>query len=401
MWWQVNMKIQAVTLSLLAAFYMAGAAAAGQMPFEKVEALEFNFKYKGHGRTAVFAAGSLPYLLVEENGGVYWLLNMETSKPRVIADNEVAGIGSLVIAAHWGNDHIALFQRSQGLVKRVNPKDPNQSESIPAELQSAPLRSFIWLGERQILIDGVNTYVMREGVLTKMSEQNSHVPTQSGLVVVDEQHYVTSGYEDQTLRLYSLPSGELLNEWRLGRWYSSRKITSIAVVNGRLLVASAGGRIEERSLDNGEVLWSARPCREGVSFFHSSHQQQSHNSEFRRKDSINVNDKIFYGCGNRFGTLERKPEGWQVEPLQRTLGIEGWLANVEMIPNTDLAVLVIAQDESWKVYVVDHYKKAMLQQLENTQDYNPGPVTYVAATNQLVLVGESDELYLYDLTLDE
>jgi hypothetical protein len=25
----------------------------------------------------------------------------------------------------------------------------------------------------------------------------------------------------------------------------------------------------------------------------------------------------------------------------------------------------------------------------------------VAATNQLVLVGESDELYLYDLTLDE
>ncbi|WP_347332623.1 hypothetical protein [Marinimicrobium locisalis] len=278
----------------------------------------------------------------------------------------------------------------------------SQPKDIPAEIQAAPLRRFTWLGEQEILIDEVTPYEMVGDVLTPMGsdQHRSHVPTQSGLVVVDEHRYVTSGYEDESLRLYSLPEGDLLNEWKLGRWYSSRKITTIGVVNDRLLVASAGGRIEERSLEDGEAIWSARPCREGPSFFHSS-QQQSHNSSFWRIDSINVNDKIFYGCGDRFGTIHRTDEGWQVEPLHQTLNIEGKLTNVEMIPDTDLAVLVIAQGEVRAVYVVDHRKQAVLQQLENTQDHNPGPLTYVAATHQLVLVGESDELYLYDLNVTQ
>lgn len=392
------MTTRTVTLVLLTVLLTVATAKADQTPFKKVKALDFELTYKGNDSAAVSAAASLPYVLIREGGGVYSLLDLENLESHLLADN--AASEKLVSAADWVGNHVSLFFTYEGFVERINPESPSRPKDIPAEIQSAPLRHFTWLGEQEILIDGVKPYVMREGALTHMGEQNIHIPTQSGLVVVNEDRYVTSGYEDESLRLYSLPDGDLLNEWELGGWFSSRKITTIAVVNERLLVVSAGGRIEERSLDNGEVLWSARPCRAGPSFFHSS-QQQSHNSDFRRTDSINVNDKIFYGCGDRFGTIHRNDEGWQVEPLHRTLNIEGKLTNVEMIPDTDLAVLVVAQDEAQAVYVVDHQKQAVLQQLENTQDYNPGPLTYVSATRQLVLVGESDELYLYDLNMTE
>src|SRR5690554_437038 len=101
MWRQVDMTIRAVTLLLLASLCMAEPSHAGEMPFKLATPLELDLKYKGHGRTAVFAASSLPYLMVEENGGVYWLLNMETLESRVAVDNGAAGIDHLVGASRW------------------------------------------------------------------------------------------------------------------------------------------------------------------------------------------------------------------------------------------------------------------------------------------------------------
>ena len=391
------MKMATFILAILMPLIVVESPKADQLPFKLAGILDAKLKYTGHDSAAVSAAATLPFVLIHEGGGVYWLLDVKKSKSKVLTDNAISD--QRVSAAHWSNDQIVLFFGYEGLVKRIDPANPDLVETIPAEIRSAPLRVSTWLDEQDVLIDNTTPYVMQNGVLTPMGEQHSHIPNQSGLVVVDEQRYLTSGFRDQTLKLWSLPDGALLNKWKLGRWYSPRRISDIAMVHSRLLVGSDGGRIEERSLENGEVLWSARPCRGSeVEFFYSS-QQQSNSVEFRRVPSINVKDKIFYGCDRHFGTIQRIESGWLLEPLQKKLGLKGQLFNVEVVPNTNYAVVAMWQENRQEVFVLDVHRKTVAQQLKNTQDFNPGVFTYIAATRQLLLVGKSDELYLYDLKI--
>jgi len=164
MWWRDNMKIQAVALVLLATLCMAGPSHADQEPFKQLKTLEFDLTYKGQDSAAVSAAASLPYVLIREGGGVYSLLDLESLETHLLTDNATAE--KSVTVADWGNDHLALFSSYGQFLRRIDPKNPGQPEDISAEIQHAPLRHFIWLGKREILIDEVTPYVVEDNVLT-------------------------------------------------------------------------------------------------------------------------------------------------------------------------------------------------------------------------------------------
>jgi hypothetical protein len=217
------------------------------------------------------------------------------------------------------------------------------------------------------------------------------------LVVLDDSRYVTAGYRDQSIQVFSLPDGERLQDWTIGRWYSSRRITHIAVINGRLLVASGGGRIEERSLETGEVLWSVRPCRGGPEF-HRSSQNRHIGSSFRQVvNSINTNDRVYYSCGTRLGTIQWTEGGWQHHDLSKSLSLPGRISSVEDIPDTPFVVLTAAEGE---VLVVNRDSGTIVQTLQRIADDNPHGVTYAPASRQLVVMGEDHKVYVYHLNAD-
>src|SRR5690606_5867370 len=113
-------------------------------PFELTGTIDVALKYRGQGRTAVSSASALPYILIIENGGVYWLVDLETSKAQIIIDNEAEGLGNGASSAQWADDHIVLFFRSRRAVKRVAPLHENRLEIIPAEIQFSSLSVSTW-----------------------------------------------------------------------------------------------------------------------------------------------------------------------------------------------------------------------------------------------------------------
>jgi hypothetical protein len=159
------------------------------------------------------------------------------------------------------------------------------------------------------------------------------------------------------------------------------------LVNGRLLLASQSGHMEERSLTSGEKLWSARPCR-GHTNFH-------YNSQFPQSLSVNVKGGVFFSCGSRVGYIELQSNSWAVASLDVVLNTKNAaneLIAAETIPDTNLAVLIFADG---KTLVLDKKQGQVVQRLK---DVSPGTagVTYISTSHQLFLAGERS-IYLYQL----
>jgi hypothetical protein len=107
--------------------------------------------------TAAFAAKSVPFALLHDGGGQYWLLNLETSQAQLIASDREASVNDdLVMAGWWSQDKIVVFYFSysnRDEMHRVNPLKPSHPEVIPANFRSAPLRLAKWLDEPGVLVD--------------------------------------------------------------------------------------------------------------------------------------------------------------------------------------------------------------------------------------------------------
>lgn len=371
---------------------------ADEVPLKHVES--FDLKRLYDFPVSAFASETSPVVLLVESG-VYWWFNAITGEHQLIAKSELLGGDGLSYGAYWGGDSIMMLYPPEDVDKKEHHQTKGAPEIVRYGIDGASLRIAKWVESQDLLISHIIPYVLegRSFKPPRNFDYYHHTPRQSGLVVIDEKRYVTSGYEDQSLVVRSLPDGKILNRWVLGKWYSSRRINHIAVVHDRLLVASDGGRIEERSLETGEVLWSIRPCRGGGAFFrHSSQNLHMGRSESPPLESINIDGDVYYTCGPTFGRIGRVNNEWHHEVILTKKQLPGAVSTVETLPHTSLSVLVLHNGD---VLVVDREKREIVQALPKTLEWHPNSATYIAATHQLLTVGEDGRIHLFDVPTHE
>ena len=334
------------------------------------------------------AATDAPFVALNNGGLEFWLFDARQKTFKPIAKNAVGDWEHRLHHTQWSDDDLVLFRNWEDVIDIVDPNDLSAKTSFKADLKSAPLRMSQWINKYSMLIDETDFYRSIEGTLSKAAKPTPLAHTvQTGLIIQDN-NVITSGFHDQSIKVWSLPQGNLLHDWKVGGWLSKRNITATALVHGRLLVASQSGHLEERSLTSGEKLWSARPCREQTNFHYSS--------QFPQSLSVNVNDGVFFSCGSRVGYIELQSNSWIVVSLDTALKTEDVASEfiaVETIPNTNLAVLIFANGKTW---VLDKKQKQVVQRL---RDIRPGTtgVTYISASQQLLLAG-TEGIYLYQLS---
>ncbi len=336
------------------------------------------------------AANNAPFVALNNGGLEFWLFDARQKAFKPIAKNAVGDWDHRLHHTQWSDDDLVLFRNWEGVIDIVDPNDLGAKTSFKADLKSAPLRMSQWISKYSMLVDETDFYRSTEGTLSKAAKPNPLAHTvQTGLIIQDDK-VITSGFHDQTIKVWSLPDGNLLHDWKVGGWLNKRNITTIALVNGHLLLASQSGHVEERSLNSGEKLWSARPCREHTNFYYSS--------QFSQSLSVNVNDGVFFSCGLRVGYIELQSNSWTVTPLNAAIkdkDAASELIAVETIQGTPLAVLIFANG---KALVIEKKKKQVAQRLNNVRPGTAG-VTYIPASQQLFLAGQGS-IHLYQLRQD-
>lgn len=360
-------------------------------PFTKVETLE---PPTGFSVAHAQAASDAPFVALNDGGLEFWLFDVRQESFKLIAKNEMGDWDRRLHHTQWSEDHLVLFRNWEGVIDIVNPEDMSIKESFSADLKSAPLRMSRWINTYSMLADETDFYQQIDGKLTKPAKPNPLVHSvQTGLVIKENKQAITSGFHDESIRIWSLPEGELLHSWDIGTWFGKRRITAIALSYGRLLVGTESGHLEERSLVTGEKLWSARPCRDPINFHYSS--QFPH--------SVNIDDGLFFSCNFRISYIEPQKNGWLISNFNQVLNQAAStdhsekgpsaLFAVETIAATDLAVLVLADGRS---IAINKKQKRVLQKLA---DVKPGtaPVSYIAATKQLFLADGQNRIHIYEL----
>ena len=362
-------------------------------PFTKAETLELPTGFSvAHAQAAINA----PFVALNDGGLDFWLFDARRQKFKHITKNVVGDWDHRLHHTQWSEGNLVLFRSWEGVIDIINPDDMSTKISFSADLKSAPLRMSQWISAYSMLVDGTDFYRDIEGKLIKPTKPNPHAHSvQTGLLIKENKHVITSGFHDESIKVWSLPEGEFLHSWDIGTWFSKRRITAIALSYGRLLVGTEAGHLEERSLATGEKLWSARPCRNQVNFHYSS--------QFPPSLSVNVNDVLFFSCGSRIGYIEPQKNEWLISDLNTVLnevmtrGAEHktskLLFAIETISDTELAVFIFSDGTS---VVINKKQNRVLQKLANVK---PGtaPVSYIAAAKQLFLSDAQNLVHLYKL----
>jgi WD40 repeat protein len=369
---------------LISALIFSVSSICAATPFTETALIE---PPKGFFVVQAQAAPDATFVALNDGGLEFWLFDAHQQTFKPIAKNAIGDWDRRLHHTQWSDGNLVLFRNWEGVIDIVDPEDLNAKTSFKADLKSAPLRMSQWINKYSMVVDETDFYRIKEGTLSKAVKPNPFAHTvQTGLIIQGDK-VITSGLHDQTIKVWSLPDGNLLHDWKVGSWLSKRNITAIALVNGRLLLASQSGHMEERSLTSGEKLWSARPCR-GHTNFH-------YNSQFPQSLSVNVKGGVFFSCGSRVGYIELQSNSWAVASLDVVLNTKNAaneLIAAETIPDTNLAVLIFADG---KTLVLDKKQGQVVQRLK---DVSPGTagVTYISTSHQLFLAGERS-IYLYQL----
>lgn len=371
--------------SFISALILSLSFACSADPFTEVAIIEPPISFSAaHAQ----AAADAPFVALNDGGLEFWLFDARQKVFKAIAKNTVGDWDRRLHHTQWSDGELVLFRNWEGVIDIVNPENLTTKASFSADLKSAPLRMSQWINKYSMLVDETDFYRNVKGKLSKAEKPNPLAHTvQTGLIIQDD-NVISSGFHDQTIKVWSLPDGNLLHDWKVGSWLSKRNITAIALVHGRLLLASQSGHLEERSLISGEKLWSTRPCREHINFHYSS--------QFPQSLSVSVNDGLFFSCGSRIGYIELQPNGWAVTPLDaalKTKDVAGELIAVETIQGTNFAVLIFVNGST---LVLDKKQKQVVQSLANVRPGTMG-VSYISAVQQLLLVGP-EGIYLYQLS---
>jgi hypothetical protein len=370
---------------LISALIFSVSSICAATPFTETALIEPS---KGFSVVQAQATSDATFVALNDGGLEFWLFDARQQTFKPIAKNTVGDWDHRLHHTQWSDGNLVLFRNWEGIIDILDPENLSTIISFNADLKSAPLRMSYWINQYSMLVDETDFYRNTEGTLSTATKPNPLAHTvQTGLIIQDDK-VITSGLHDQTIKVWSLPDGNLLSDWKAGSWFSKRNITAIALVNDRLLIASQSGHIEERSLTSGEKLWSARPCREHTNFHYSS--------QFPQSLSVNVNDGVFFSCGSRAGHIEFQSNSWIVvslDPVLKTKKAATELIAVETIPDTNLAVLIFANG---KTLVLDKKQKQVVQRLKDIRPGTTG-VTYISASQQLLLAGR-EGIYLYQLS---
>src|SRR5690606_37723605 len=257
------------------------------------------------------AASDSPFVVVHDGGLAFWLFDAEDRSFKPISKNTIGDWDHRLNHIQWSENRLVLFRGWEGFIEILNPDNMSTHASFPADIKSASFRMSYWLDDSSILIDETDFYRNIDGTLTKDKQSNPAHTVQTGLIIHANQRVITSGFFDESINVWSLPEGNLLHTWEISTWFGKRQITAIALSYGRLLVGTQSGHLEERSLETGKKLWSARPCREPLNFYYSS--------QFSPSRSLNVDDGLFFSCGARIGYIEPRQKSWQIFDFKMVL----------------------------------------------------------------------------------
>jgi len=291
--------------------------------FSSLNSLAASF-VKTQELTGIFKQGILEistsengdYVFIEEGGGIYWL--MSTARPlmfyKIFDDKRNAlPFEKKPVHAQWHSQHIIFFYRDK--VEFYNVQNKKIEYHYPLKLPGLNHHNIIWSEKHQRFIVNTQVFSVHNNI-----EQNPRQPQhafQTGVVMMGNgDDYITSGYHFQRIMRWTLPNGELKKNWQIGRWYSSRKVSDIALIDNRLLVTSRKGLIEERSLEDGTALWSVSPCS---GLFSNTNPIFLLNGSVRfKKQSINHNRLVFYDCSDskpKYGYIEKRGDEWALNKI--------------------------------------------------------------------------------------
>lgn len=240
-----------------------------------------------------------------------------------------------------------------------------------------------WSSEHRVRISGMRVVEGADESQNPLeSEIQPHAAQTALAISCSENQYVTAGFHDQSLRLWSLRSGELLSENTLGRWYSSRKITDAAFLDDQLFVASSQGKIEARNSTSGEVLWHKKPCRSFPHFLPENNHSAS--SQY-----------LFYRCSeeSEFGYIQPITDSWKAVKMNAKGQNSALVAAIKLNDGLavfsfrDGAVLLLSMQTGQIVQTV----------LPALPDQTPRLMAYNADQQKLYVVSEGTQLDIFSI----
>ncbi len=353
--------------------------------FVKTKELTNFFK---HGILKISASEDGSFVFIKDGNRDYWL--MESIRPflfsKIFNDPERA-IEDKPIGEQWSNQHIIFFYREK--IEFYNVQNQKNEHHYPLKLPGLNL-NVVWSEKHRRFIINTQIFSVDSNVEKNLSQERHAY--QTGLVIMDNgDDYITSGYHDQRIMRWTLPDGELKKTWQLGSWYSSRKVSGLALIDNHLLVASSNGLIEERSLEDGSVLWSASPCRHFLSgttpsfLFNGS-----------KDKSINHNRLVFYDChglGAGYGFIEKQDNEWALNEINLPSAGDASLERMYYLDSSAKAILGLGDGQ---VLLYDLENKRVDQVIISKSPEGDGTAVFAyLKADKLLVVVERDSVDIY------
>lgn len=349
---------------------------------EKLYSQELDFKQVA---TALKASREAPAVLVEEGVGSYWLVadgGASGDPDFSIVPIDLGGVseGATFEHSQWNGDELVFFSSAETIVYDLKRKAVVSRLAVKPRVGSD---YHYWLGQRQGRISGTRL-LEGENASGNEPDEPPHTP-QTALVVAEQEGvYFTAGYHDQTVKKWSLDTGRIVESWTLGRWYSSRRITDLRLLEGQLLAASSKGKVEALSTDDASVKWSASLCNTAPYFLPVG-------------VSSRAEEGVFYRCEGEpeYGYIEKEGESWRHKPMHRTVGVIEVLVDAVALKDEERAILAF---ESGLVAAVNVRTGQVEQELEPASGDNmPSLIAYNPDRDQLFVITQGDTLSVYRL----
>jgi len=253
------------------------------------------------------------YLFIKDGNRDYWLMDgiQPFSFHKIFNDKRRSlAIEKKPIQEQWYNEYIIFFYYEK--TEFYNVKSQEIERRYPLKLTRFNGETF-WSEKHQRFIVGTKVFALDTDA-EQNPEQLGHAGQRGLLMMENGNDYITAGFHDESIMHWTLPDGKLKKTWQLGNWYSSQNVSDIALIDNRLLVATNNGEIAERSIENGNVLWSASPCS---SFFVSDKPYFLLNG-LSIDSSIYDKKLVFYQCDSlktKYGFIEKQKNGWTLNKI--------------------------------------------------------------------------------------
>ncbi len=323
-----------MTFVIFLLFFMPLTSLAGT--FIKVQELKNTFKY---GVLQISASKDGRYVFIEDGNQDFWLMN--TTRPftlhNIFDDKQNAlPFEKKPVKAQWHDKYIIFLYYEK--TEFYNAQNQKIERGYPLKLTRFN-GQMLWSEKHQRFIIDTKVFTL-DSDIEKNPDQHGHADQTGLLMTKNGDGYITSGRHDQSIMRWTFPDGKLKKTWQLGSWYASQKVTDIALIDNQLLVATNNGKLNVRSIENDDVLWSASPC--GGLFSSGSPHFMLNGSVRMKKKSVRHNKLVFYRCQGtepNYGFIEKQGNDWKLNKI--------------ILPSTGNASLE-------RMYYLDSLNKAIL-----------------------------------------